>query len=288
MTRPSIGFIGIGNMGRPMAGHIAAKGYPLTVFDIEGLAGKAPPGAKLAASAAEAARAADFVFLSLPTLAADRAVVAELAGSGARSTVVDTSTVGAEAARQNRARLAAAGIAYVDAPVSGAVFRAREGTLTSMYAGDAATLERLRPVLGCYSARVFHVGPEAGHGQTMKVANNGLCLANLVMTSEAVAYAVGQGLDMATVLDVINTSSGQNFMSEHYFTKFVLTGERASGSTAAIVRKDMSLFVDGARAAGAEREVAEAAMRVIEGFAATGGAQDQSLIYEFVRDTAAR
>ena len=285
MTTSRIGFIGLGNIGKPIAGNVARAGREMIVFDIADMSDRAPEGAQQAGSTREVAQDAEFVFLSLPSLQAVASVVEEIAGSGASDLiVVNTSTVGPLAAREAHDRLAAAGMGYVDSPISGAVFRAYEGTLASIYSGSAEILERLRPLLETYSANIFHIGTEPGQGQIVKVMNNYLAIAGMVMVSEAVGYGVSQGLDMGAILNVINAASGQSFITEKLFPQFVQSGSFESGSTAAILVKDVSLFVDSANAAGAASELAETSLDILKRFSATGPDQDQLRIYEYLRD----
>ncbi len=286
MADTLFGFIGLGNMGRPMARNARATGIAMIVHDIAGTADRAPEGAEIAQSNDEVARRADVMALSLPTVAANRAVVAEIAAAGrAGSIVVDTCTIGPEAAAENAAVLEAAGIDYLDSPVSGLKFRAEEGTLASMTAGAAPAVERARPLIEGYSRVLYHVGTDAGQGQRMKVVNNALCISSYVTTSEALAYGENGGLDIATMLEVINASSGQNFATAQIFPKYVATGAYdGSGAEAHIVKKDIGLFVTGSGAEGTPNEVIREAYEVIAAFADSDPNQDQMRIYPFVRD----
>ena len=286
MADTLFGFIGLGNMGRPMARNARATGIAMIVHDIAGTADRAPEGAEIAQSNDEVARRADVMALSLPTVAANRAVVAEIAAAGrAGSIVVDTCTIGPEAAAENAAVLEAAGIDYLDSPVSGLKFRAEEGTLASMTAGAAPAVERARPLIEGYSRVLYHVGTDAGQGQRMKVVNNALCISSYVTTSEALAYGENGGLDIATMLEVINASSGQNFATAQIFPKYVATGAYdGSGAEAHIVKKDIGLFVTGSGTEGTPNEVIREAYEVIAAFADSDPNQDQMRIYPFVRD----
>lgn len=286
MSQERIGFIGLGNMGGPMAGHIAAAGHDLICYDIAGTESRAPRGAICAGSVTEVATEASVILLSLPSVEADRQVVAAIADSGARpgTVVADTSTIGPAVARAAYDALSEQGIEYVDTPISGLVFRAREGTLAVMYSGSASTLQRIRPVLETFSVNIFHVGTTPGQGQLMKLVNNAIVLSNFVVTSEAVAYAVNSGIDMQTALDIINASSGQNFVSTHIFPRYMQTESYDSGSTSIIIKKDISLFVESATADGASHDVIRAALDVIESFAEAEPKADQTRIYPFLRN----
>jgi 3-hydroxyisobutyrate dehydrogenase-like beta-hydroxyacid dehydrogenase len=234
----------------------------------------------------EVAAEASVILLSLPSVEADREVVAAIADSGARSgtLIADTSTIGPAAARAAAGVLSEQGIAYVDTPISGLVFRAREGTLTVMYSGSASTLQRIQPVLKTFSVNIFHVGREPGQGQLIKLVNNAICLSNFVVNSEALAYAVNSGIDMHTALEIINASSGQNFVSTHIFPRYMQQERYDSGSTSIIIKKDMRLFVESAVADGASHDAIRAALDVIESFAEAEPEADQTRIYPFLRN----
>jgi 3-hydroxyisobutyrate dehydrogenase-like beta-hydroxyacid dehydrogenase len=148
MADAMFGFIGLGNMGYGMARNIAAKGHPLIVHDMAGTADRAPQGATIAQSNSEVARCASVVALSLPTVAANRAVVVEIAEVGnTGSVVVDTCTIGPQAAAENARILAAAGIGYVDSPLSGMKVKADAGTLASMAACSVENLDKARALI---------------------------------------------------------------------------------------------------------------------------------------------
>jgi len=281
-----IGVIGLGAMGGPMARNIAAGGHEVVAFDAAGTAQRAPPGAIAARSAAEVARAAPIVLLSLPDIEAGLSVVEAIAASGPTpgTIVADASTMGPDAAREAHRRLAAAGIDYVDAPVSGQALKAIDGTLSIMFSGPTAVFERLEPIFSCIASNVFKVGEQPGQGQLMKLVNNYLSISSFVTTSEAVAFGVRNGLGMASILDVLNASTGENFTSRQTFPKHVLTGSYDMNGVSTIMTKDLGLFVEAAARDGAPRYLAEAALRVVEAFASAQPQADQSEIYRFIRD----
>ncbi len=286
MSEETIGFIGLGNIGKPIADNIARAGFDLVVFDIAGTAERAPDGAAAAASAGEVAARSSAVFLSLPSVAAVDQVVGEIADAavGEGIVVVNTSTVGPSVALAAHDRLQQKGIAYVDAPVSGGVFRAREGKLSVMFSGEAALLTRLRPVLDAFGTNIFDIGAGPGQGQRMKLLNNSLVISAFVSVSEALAYGEKGGLDMKTMLDVVNVSTGQNFVTEQVFPRYVLTETYASAGAAAIIRKDLSLFIEAAEAEGRQHDIATAALNFIEEFDDAMPGVDQLRMYPFIRD----
>ena len=260
----------------------------MIVHDIAGTAERTPQGAEVAGSNRDIAQRAGIIALSLPTVEVNRQVVNEIAETGrAGSVVVDTCTIGARAAAGNARILEAAGIDYLDSPVSGLKFRAEEGTLASMTAGAKAAVERARPLIEGYSRVLFHVGTDAGQGQRMKVVNNALCISAYVTTSEALAYGESGGLAIDTMLEVLNASSGQNFSTSEIFPKYIATGDYdASGADAHILEKDLGLFVDGANAEGSASAVIAKAYEIVAAFAEADPQQDQMRIYPFVRNGA--
>ena len=286
MSDEILGFIGLGNMGQPMARNIREKGHEMIVHDIAGTAERTPQGAEVAGSNRDIAQRAGIIALSLPTVEVNRQVVNEIAETGRAGAVVgDTCTIGAQAAAGNARILEAAGIDYLDSPGSGLKFRAEEGTLASMTAGANAAVERARPLIEGYSRVLFHVGTDAGQGPRMKVVNNALCISAYVTTSEALAYGESGGLAIDTMLEVLNASSGQNFSTSEIFPKYSATGDYdASGADAHILEKDLGLFVDGANAEGSASAVIAKAYEIVAAFAEADPQQDQMRIYPFVRN----
>ena len=174
MTDYTVGFIGLGNMGGPMAANLAKAGTTLLVHDAAGTQARAPSGAGIAADNLVVARGAEVALLSLPDGEIVQTVVDEIAGVEKRRlhTVIDTSSVGIAAARKAHARLAEAGVEYIDSPVSGGVSGARNASIAVMFAGSDEAYERYAPLLQQTAAKVVQVGHEPGMGQAMKLLNN--------------------------------------------------------------------------------------------------------------------
>ena len=282
MVTETLGFIGLGNMGGPMAANLAAAGCSLSVHDKAGSRERAPEGAASAASVAEVARAAGTVFLSLPDGDACRGVVREIAATPGRATtvVVDFSTIGVAAAQDIARGLAEAGIIYADAPVSGGKAGAAAGSLTVMWSGSAELLQRLRAALDAVAKHVFHVGAAPGQGQAMKLLNNFLSGTAMAATSEAVAYGEMQGLDPRTVLDA---SSGRNTATSDKFPNRILTGTFDSGFHTALMAKDLRLYVESARAGGALLDIGKRVAEIWQRAESEMPDSDFTRIYEFVR-----
>jgi 3-hydroxyisobutyrate dehydrogenase-like beta-hydroxyacid dehydrogenase len=257
-----IGFVGLGRMGRPMTRRLRAAGYGLVVHDVraEAVAALVAEGAEAAGSPAEVADRAELVLVSLPTPQVVREAALGPDGliqGGAISTHVDLSTTGQAVAVEVAAALAERGIATLDAPVSGGVRGAVDGTLAVMAAGPVPVLERVRPLLGVFG-RVFHVGARPGLGQLMKLANNFLSATAIIATAEAMVLGVKGGLDPAIMLDVINASTGRNTASEDKFPRQILTGRYQAGFTTGLLTKDLALCEAAATASGVPMPVAAA------------------------------
>jgi 3-hydroxyisobutyrate dehydrogenase-like beta-hydroxyacid dehydrogenase len=254
-----IGFIGLGNMGGPMARRLVEAGHTLVVYDTRHDA--AVPlvalGAKLAASPADVADRVETVMASLPT----PQIVAKVAvgeggviGGKRIRRFIDLSTTGSRVAIENAAVLAEKGIAQIDSPVSGGVNGAVKGTLAVMVSGLPADIDRVKDALSVLG-KVFVVGDKPGMAQTMKLANNFLSATALAATSEAVVMGVKAGLDPAVMIDVINAGSGRNTASTDKFPKAVLPRSFDAGFATGLMLKDVRLALEEAKALGVPADV---------------------------------
>jgi 3-hydroxyisobutyrate dehydrogenase-like beta-hydroxyacid dehydrogenase len=290
MNEP-IGFVGLGQMGGPMSRRLLAAGHRLVVHDVRPAAVDAlvAEGAEAARPPAEVAARAEVVLVSLPTPEVVREVALGPGGliqGRALRTYVDLSTTGQAVAMEVAAALAERGILVVDAPVSGGVRGALAGTLAVMVAGPALDLERVRPLLEVFG-RVFHVGERPGLGQLMKLANNYLSATAIVATAEAIALGVKGGLDPATMLDVINASTGRNTASEDKFPRQVLSGNYAAGFTTGLLTKDLDLCAAAAEMLEMPMPVAAAVlMQWQQAVAELGPDADITMIVEIVERAA--
>lgn len=287
MTAPAAyGFVGLGNMGGPMAANLARLGVELAVFDKAGTDTRAPAGARAASSAADVSATAETVFLSLPDGAAVLDVLEEICAAPGRvtRTVVDLSTIGIEAARRACDRARGAGLAYVDAPVSGGRSGAVDATISIMWAGSAALLESSRPALDAIAQHVFHVGTEAGQGQALKLLNNFLSATATVATGEAVLFGLSQGLEMKTILDVVNVSTGRSHASADKYVNRVLSGTFDSGFSTHLMAKDVRLFSEAAAAAGTPHAIGATVRALWDALEADLPGSDHTEIFAFLRD----
>lgn len=262
MAPETLGFIGLGNMGTPLASHLLAAGHALVVCDSNDAAAErvAAMGARRVATPAEVAAEVETVILSLPTPEIVTAVALGPQGlqrGGRLRRVVDTSTIGPRAAAAIADGLAARDIVYVDSPVSGGVAGAVKGTLAVMVSCPRSLFAPLEPILARFG-KVFFVGEKAGQAQTVKLANNLMSAAAVAITSEAVVMGVKAGLDPKVMLDVINSGSGRNTASADKFPRCVLPRTFDVGFAAMLAYKDVRLCVDEAEHVGAPMVVGSA------------------------------
>ena len=247
MTEPTVGFIGLGQMGVPMARNLLRAGFPVAGFDLNPQAlalFSQQPNFMAMASAQLAAQASDALILMLP----DSNVVDRLLwqdGSAAVSQhlrrgklLVDMGSSDPVRSRDNAARLADLGIAFVDAPVSGGVKRAVDGSLSIMIGGDKPAVERLRPMFQALGKTLVHVGA-AGAGHAVKALNNYVSAAGLLAVCEALVAAEKFGIDAHLVNQVFNASTGKNNTTEHKVEAFMLSDTFNSGFAMALMRKDL-------------------------------------------------
>ncbi len=280
-----LGWIGLGQIGHRMARHVAEAGYPIIVADAAST-DRAPEGARIAASNGEVGAEASIVVLSVPDGAASLAVCRDLIAAKQRTVelVIDTSTIGMRAAREVSALLEAEHIAYVDAPVSGGVAGAEAASLSVILGCSQALYDSASPLLSCIGGHLFHVGLEPGMGQAVKLLNNFLSATAMVATSEAMAFATTVGLDMQTVLDVVNRSTGQNTASRDKFPKRVVTESYDGGFAAAMMAKDVRLYLEEVGEAGSTSALAAEIEALWTAFDDSADGADFTRIYPFIRD----
>lgn len=214
---PTVGFIGLGDMGGPMAGHIADAGFPIMVFDLrsEAMEQLRTRGATPADSAADVAASSDIVILCVVSAAQVTALVDDHLAESMRpgATLVVTSSITPDAVVYVAQQLAGRDVAVLDCPVSGSRPAVLAGELTVMVGGDEMALKKVAPILSTFSARVVHVGP-LGAGQAMKIANNIMLHMNHLVALEAVRFARAQGIDEKLLIDIVNSSSGRSWVTE--------------------------------------------------------------------------
>jgi 3-hydroxyisobutyrate dehydrogenase len=279
--KETIGWIGMGSMGHRMSRHLVDAGYPVVAADAVSTE-RAPPGTSVANSNAEVAKRADIIILSLPDGTVSQAVAKEIAATSPRrvTTVIDTSTIGIKAAQAVAATLSAAGIEFIDAPVSGGTAGADKATLAIMLACPAPSFERFKGLMGLMG-KPFHAGDKPGQGQAIKLLNNFLSATAMAATSEAIAFGTRQGIEMKTILDIVNASTGRNSATDDKFPRRIMHDRYDAGFTAKLQLKDIRLYLDNARAAGITDEVASVVVDVWEQMGADMPGSDITEMYPF-------
>jgi 3-hydroxyisobutyrate dehydrogenase len=287
-----IGFIGLGNMGVPMAGRLMEGGYALVVNDIRQDAARPllARGATWAASPAEVAAAAQTVITILPTSREVRDVLRGAKGllEALRpgSLVIEMTSADPSATRDLEREVAARGSALIDAPVSGGVRGAVEGSLAIMVGGDPALLERARPVLARMGKNIFHAGP-VGAGHAIKLVNNMCSGGILALTIEAVAVAARSGVDPTRAVEILQASSGRSNASDNKFPRFILNGAFDAGFAIRLMMKDLDGYGRLAQESGVPSPVARAAAEVYRLAMARGMAeQDHTAIARIIEEWA--
>jgi 3-hydroxyisobutyrate dehydrogenase len=256
-----IGLVGLGQMGGAMLRRLRAQGQGVQGFDLDPALREAARGAGAIACATPAGVAAPLVLLSLPHAGAVGAVLAALLPHMPPGSVIaDTSTIEPDAARGFAGQADSAGVAYLDAPVSGGPGGAASGQLAMMVGGSAAALERARPSLLLLATRIVHVGA-SGAGQVAKLANNLLVATHLAAAAEALRLADRAGVPPEAILPVINAASGRSAATEVNWPRWIASGAFDSGFTAGLMRKDVRLALALAEEVGAGLSVCGAAAR---------------------------
>ncbi|MRU14184.1 3-hydroxyisobutyrate dehydrogenase [Roseovarius sp. A21] len=264
-----IGFIGLGNMGGPMAANLAKAGHEVTGFD---MAEVSIEGIQMANSATEAAKGAQVVITMLPNGDILRKVAAEVIPAMDKGAVLlDCSTVDVDSARAVAEQAQTAGLSALDAPVSGGVGGAQGGTLTFMVGGDEAGFATAKELFDIMGQKAVHCGP-SGNGQAAKICNNMILGATMIVTCEAFALADKLGLDRQAMFDVVSTSSGSSWSMNTYCPAPGIGPQSPSdndyqpGFAADLMLKDLRLAQAAAESADADTPLGEAAMRLYAQF----------------------
>lgn len=257
MEKPAIGFVGLGIMGMPMAGHLTQAGYKVTVYDNQPAtlerAAADLPDAVVADSPAQVAERSQIVVTMLP----NGRVVREVAfndsglaeGFHSGSLLLDTSSSEPWITVETANTLAKQGVSMVDAPVSGAQPGAQNATLVFMAGGDPANLDRVRPLLEVMGEKIFHLGP-VGSGHTMKCLNNLVTAMTFMATAEALAVGKLFSLDPAVMTDVLNVSTGKSWISETQFHQRIFNRKFDDAFKLKLMVKDMGIAMNLAESQG--------------------------------------
>jgi len=291
MSMTSIAFLGLGNMGTPMAGNLVNAGYTVRGFDPVPVAREAAAakGVDVVADGADAVRDADVVITMLPNGTLVKECYGEVMPAAPAGTLfIDSSTISVDDARSIHAYAAERGFAQLDAPVSGGVKGAVAGTLAFMVGGDAPALEKARPVLDAMAGKIIHCG-DSGAGQAAKLCNNMLLAVQQIAVGEAFVLAEKLGLSAQSLFDVVTGATG-NCWAVH--TNCPVPGpvptspannEFKPGFATALMNKDLGLAMDAVASSGATAPLGSHAAQIYAAFAAQHAGMDFSAVIETLR-----
>ena len=291
----TIGFIGIGNMGRPMAVNLLRAGHAVTVFDLSQSAcnALAEAGAAVGADSASTVAGKDIVISMLPAGDDVRGLYLDTlkARIAATTLVIDCSTIDVASARAVHEFMAQAGVAFLDAPVSGGIMGAAAGTLAFMVGGEAQAFQRALPILEVMGANIVHTGGP-GNGQAAKICNNMMLGVTMLAVCEGFMLADKLGLDRQTLYDVVTKASGQSWAISKYcpvpgpVASSPASNDYKAGFTTAMMLKDMRLSQSEAGAGGVDTQMAALATEFYQRYVDGGGAaMDFSGVFRMLNET---
>ena len=255
----SYGFIGLGEMGKPIATNLLKSSKKLTVYDIDDLENKAPKGSFIAKSLEQLVSVSEIIFISVPDGKASSNVIDNILNSNEKlvSHIINLSTIGLQETKPLIEALNKANISYIDAPVSGGKSGAINATITIMWSGSQKLLDEIRDDLNCFSKSIFFVGKEPGQGQIMKLINNYLSAVAMSSTSEAILLGLKNNLDMETMLNVLNVSTGKNSATLDKFPNRILTESYDAAFRMSLMNKDLELYLSEAISNGMPIKIAK-------------------------------
>jgi len=275
-------------MGYPIAENLIKAGYDVAGYEIDHSRRQPREHLLFVDSLGDLIRQTTVLLLSLPDRHAVQGVVEQLLNDHEPGpiTIVDTSTIGAKASQSIANLVRNSELKYLDSPVSGGVRGAVAGTLAVICAGPKALYDEMLPILECFSANQFLIGPEPGQAQTLKVLNNFLSATALVASCEALHYGQVQGLDLQKMCDVINVSTGMNTATLDKVPRQVVTGLFNTGFSNSLMFKDISLYLEGCNEAGITGEVSRTVVQLWDDFVASSPNDDATCIFKFTDKSA--
>jgi 3-hydroxyisobutyrate dehydrogenase len=286
----SVGFVGIGMMGLPMSKRIAGHGYPLRVYDTSAAAVKAicaVSGVQAAGSLADIGRSCEVVVLMLPdSVVVKKVLFGDKDGLAAHlkkgSIVIDMSSSNPSVTRELGPRLKAAGVDLIDAPVSGGVKRAIDGTLAIMAGGEHAVIERVHALFLTMGKSIIETGM-LGSGHAMKALNNYVSAAGLLAACEALKVGADFGIAPDKIVAVLNASTGKNNSTENKLMQFIVSGQFNSGFSLGLMRKDINIATDLAKSLGSDTLLGEVLLKSwADAEKKLSGAADHTEIYRML------
>jgi 3-hydroxyisobutyrate dehydrogenase len=286
----AVGFVGIGKMGLPMATRVAVHGYPLHVCDTAQAALQAIcalSGVQASTSPADVGRGCEVVILMLPnSVVVKKVLFDDKDGLAAHlkqgSVVIDMSSSDPSVTRELGPRLETAGVNFIDAPVSGGVKRAVDGSLAIMAGGEPAVIARVKPLLLTMGKSIIETGM-LGSGHAMKALNNYVSAAGLLAACEALKVGADFGIAPDKIVAVLNASTGRNNSTENKLMQFIVSGLFNSGFSLGLMRKDINIATDLAKSLGAQTLLGEVLLKSwADAEAKLSGAADHTEIYRML------
>ena len=286
-TNKTVGMVGLGNMGHPIALNLIEGGYNVLGYEIDENRWKLTDQLSYVKKLETLANKTGVILLSLPDGSAVQEVVGELLTFNVPHTlaVVDTSTIGAKASQAIGHSVRNTRLEYLDSPVSGGVRGAVAGTLAVMCAGSKNLYNSVLPILTTFTANQFLIGPQPGQAQTVKVLNNFLSATALAASCEALQFGQSQGLDLKTMCEVINVSTGMNTATLDKVPNQIITNRFNAGFSNTLLLKDISLYLDGCHETGIEGEISQTVVQLWNKFVEEHPDEDATAIFNYIANT---
>lgn len=281
-----IGFVGLGDMGKPIASNLKNRAINLMVYDIAGTKDRAPKNTIAANSLTALIEYADIIFISVPDAENSMNIIDEVLKYNRNSpkVIINLSTIGVTETQKITKVLDKTPISYIDAPVSGGKTGAINASITVMWSGSKTVLEKLEPYLQSFAKSIIFIGKKPGQGQVMKLLNNFLSAVAISATSEAILLGLKNNLDMKTMLEVLNVSTGKNSASLDKFPNRIATNTFDAGFRMSLMNKDLELYINDAVKNNIPKDIAN----VVKNYFKTGldsfPEGDFTEIYKVIRD----
>ena len=286
-TTETVGMIGLGNMGHPIALNLIDAGYRIVGYEIDKSRWKPTDQLSYVENIESLATQTTVILLSLPDRLAVQGIIEELLNLDLthKLAIVDTSTIGANASQEIGYSVRNSGLEYLDSPVSGGVRGAVAGTLAVMCAGSKNLYSSVLPLLTTFTANQFLIGPQPGQAQTVKVLNNFLSATALAASCEALRFGQSQGLDLKTMCDVINVSTGMNTATLDKVPNQIITNRFSAGFSNSLLLKDISLYLDGCHETGIEGVISQTVVQLWDKFVGEHPDEDATAIFNYIANT---
>lgn len=286
-TTETVGMVGLGNMGQPIALNLIKAGYEVAGYEIDQSRWKPTGHLSYVEDLESLVNETTVVLLSLPDSLAVQTIIEQLLNLNLTRplTIVDTSTIGAKASQTIEHSIRNSRLEYLDSPVSGGVRGAVAGTLAVMCAGPKYLYNAVLPILTAFTANQFLIGPDPGQAQTIKVLNNFLSATALAASCEALHFGQSQGLDLETMCKVINVSTGMNTATLDKIPNQVITSRFNAGFSNSLLLKDISLYLDGCHDVGFGNEISQTVVELWDKFVGVCPNEDATSIFKYIGNT---